>query len=197
MAGAKKQHEGGTGGRVNEPPGMDGRKSERSIVPMSPGNQTRRDPEEGRGRQGMEPVEGKMARALDLGTVSTTLHRIAELGRPAGAWRSTAPQRTHVPEEPDAGIPHVRICGGPGRATARVYPTPCSSKRDALAAWELPRFFRLVVLPPNLIHIHLGLRKAHVESLHGVGHDVDNRQVAGPLSVCRNDEPRCDVGAAF
>jgi hypothetical protein len=124
MAGAKKQHEGGTGGRVNEPPGMDGRKSERSIVPMSPGNQTRRDPEEGRGRQGMEPVEGKMARALDLGTVSTTLHRIAELGRPAGAWRSTAPQRNHVPEEPDAGIPHVRICGGPGRATARVYPTP-------------------------------------------------------------------------
>ena len=75
----------------------------------------------------MEPVEGKMERALDLINVLTRLHRIAELAsniRPVGARRSTAVQRTHVPEEPDAGIPHVRICGGPGRATARVYPTP-------------------------------------------------------------------------
>jgi hypothetical protein len=74
-----KEREDGTGGRVNEPPGMDGRKSERPIVPMSPGNQTRRDPEEGRGRRGMEPMEGKMARALNLGSVLTRLHRIAEL----------------------------------------------------------------------------------------------------------------------
>jgi len=74
-----KQRKGGTGGRVNEPPGMGCRKSERFIVPMRPGNRTHRDPEEGRGRQGMEPMEGKMARTLDLGTVSTTLHRIAEL----------------------------------------------------------------------------------------------------------------------
>ena len=58
---------------------MDGRKSERLIVPMSPGNRTKRDPEEGRGRQGMEPMEGKMARALDLGSVLTRLHRIAGL----------------------------------------------------------------------------------------------------------------------
>ena len=41
----------------------------------------------------------------------------------------TAPKRPsrHVanpwPEEPDAGIAHVRICGGPGWATARGYPT--------------------------------------------------------------------------
>ena len=62
---------------------MDDRKSERPIVPMSPGDQTRRDPEEGRGRRGMEPVEGKMARALDLGSVSTRLYRIAELARRA------------------------------------------------------------------------------------------------------------------
>ena len=75
----KKQREDGTGGRVNEPPWMDGRKSERFIVPMSPGNRTKRDPEEGRGRQGMEPVEGKMARTLDLRNISTRLHRIAEL----------------------------------------------------------------------------------------------------------------------
>jgi RNA-directed DNA polymerase len=78
-----KQREDGTGGRINEPPGMDGRKSERPIVPMRPGNQTLRDPEEGRGRQGMEPMEGKMARALDLGSISTRLYRIAELARRA------------------------------------------------------------------------------------------------------------------
>ena len=41
------------------------------------------DPEEGRGRQGMEPMEGKMARTSDLGSVSTRLHRIAELARRA------------------------------------------------------------------------------------------------------------------
>jgi hypothetical protein len=38
----------------------------------------------------MEPVEGKMERALDLNTVLTKLHRIAELAsdnRPAGVRR--------------------------------------------------------------------------------------------------------------
>ena len=60
----------------------------------------------------MEPMEGKMERALDLGSVLTRLHRIAELVQPAGARRPTVEQRTHAPEEPDAGIPHVRICGG-------------------------------------------------------------------------------------
>ena len=64
--GGSKQHEGGTGGRVNEPPGWMSRKSERPIVPMSPGNRTSRDPEEGEGAPGMEPVEGKMTRALNL-----------------------------------------------------------------------------------------------------------------------------------
>ena len=72
----------------------------------------------------MELMEGQMARALDLRTVSTKLHQTAELDWPAGARWPTAAQRTHEPEEPDAGIPHVRICGGPGRTTARVYPTP-------------------------------------------------------------------------
>src|SRR5690606_33969287 len=49
---------------------------------------------------------------------------------PARAPRSTAPadrpQVRHVanpcPEEPDAGILHVRICGSPGRVTARGHP---------------------------------------------------------------------------
>ena len=35
----------------------------------------------------------------------------------------TPPQRARDPEEPDAGNPHVRICGGPRRATSSVYPT--------------------------------------------------------------------------
>jgi len=59
----------------------------------------------------MEPVEGKMERALDLNNVLTKLHRIAELAsniRPAGVRRFTVAQRTHEPEEPDAGILHVR-----------------------------------------------------------------------------------------
>ena len=68
---------------------MDCRKSERFIVPMRTGNRIHRDPEEGRGRQGMEPLEGKMVRALDLGIISTKLRRIAELARPAGARRPT------------------------------------------------------------------------------------------------------------
>ena len=75
----------------------------------------------------MEPVEGKMERALDLNNVLTRLHRIAELAsdiRPVGVRRFAVAQRTRAPEEPDAGIPHVRICGGPGRVTAQVYPTP-------------------------------------------------------------------------
>jgi hypothetical protein len=29
-----------------------------------------------------------------------------------------------VSEEPDAVVPHVRVCGGPGRETSLVYPIP-------------------------------------------------------------------------
>ena len=72
----------------------------------------------------MEPMEGNMERASNLGAIQTKLHQIAELDRPAGARRPTAAQRIHEPEEPDAGILHVRICGGPGQVTARAYPTP-------------------------------------------------------------------------
>lgn len=31
-------------------------------------------------------------------------------------------------EEPDASIAHVRICGGPGRATSSAYPTQESAE---------------------------------------------------------------------
>jgi hypothetical protein len=34
----QKEHEDGTGGRVNEPPGTGSRKSERPIVPTRPGD---------------------------------------------------------------------------------------------------------------------------------------------------------------
>ena len=54
-----------------------------SRVPVSQGNRPPKDPEEGRGRQGIEPVEGKMARMMEFGTVSTRLRRIAELARKA------------------------------------------------------------------------------------------------------------------
>jgi len=70
--------------------------------------------------------ETSSARVLDLGKFLTKLHQIAELNRLAGARRSTVTQRTHAPEEPDAGNLHVRICGESGRVTARVYPTPIS-----------------------------------------------------------------------
>ena len=75
-------------GEFNEPnpgelPGWMAGSRSAPIVPMRPGNRTHRDPEEGRGRRGMEPVEEKMARTSDLGSVSTRLHRIAGLAKQA------------------------------------------------------------------------------------------------------------------
>ena len=89
----------------------------------------------------MELMEGQMARALDLRTVSTKLHQIAELDRPAGARRPTAAQRIHEPEEPDAGILHVRICEGPGRETARVYSTPIQDRLSSQIRLTISRAF--------------------------------------------------------
>ena len=54
------------------------RESQRSIVPLKPGNRTRRDPVEGRGRRITESLEGNMAGALKPDPVSTTHQRIAE-----------------------------------------------------------------------------------------------------------------------
>jgi hypothetical protein len=43
----------------------------------------------------MEPVEGKMVRALDLKTISTKLHRIAELASLFDQWvRDGSPSRS-------------------------------------------------------------------------------------------------------
>ncbi len=100
-----------------------------------------------------------MERASNLETIQTRLHRIAELAsdvRPAGVRRFAVAQRTRVPEEPDAGILHVRICGGPGPATARVYPTPIPMLLDRC------RCFTVAVRPA--IHrtqrTHLQVRSA-------------------------------------
>ena len=38
----------------------------------------------------MEPLEGKMVRALDLGIISTNLHRIAGLANPSASRCATA-----------------------------------------------------------------------------------------------------------
>ena len=57
------------------------RESQRSIVPWKPGNRTRRDPVEGRGRRTTESLEGNMAGASKPDPVFTKQQRIAELAR--------------------------------------------------------------------------------------------------------------------
>jgi len=78
-----------------------------------------------RGPEGLAGVaeSAQPAGEDDMGAVSQALKALSasschclSLGLPSVA-------KPHF-EEPDAVVPHVRICGGPGRATARVYPTP-------------------------------------------------------------------------
>jgi RNA-directed DNA polymerase len=57
--------------------------AEHLIVPANPGNRTRRDPGEGRRCLFVEPLEGNMSSASQLGSMSTRLQRIAELARQA------------------------------------------------------------------------------------------------------------------
>src|SRR5690606_41435570 len=66
---------------------------------------------------------------------------------PVRAPRSTAPadrpQVRHVanpcPEEPDAGILHVRICASPGRVTARGHPATVNSRQWLRERRSLPQ----------------------------------------------------------
>src|SRR5262249_59992409 len=55
-------------------------------------------------------------------------------------------------EEPDAGNPHVRIRGGPGRATGRVYPIRAREFSETVPrpCQVLPRSWapRKTILPP-------------------------------------------------
>jgi hypothetical protein len=78
--------------------------------------------------------------------VSTRLLRIATLARQAPTCfvGGYVTDLHHVanphPEEPDAGIPHVRIRGGPGMVTSPVYPTHAHSARpppaDTRKRWK-------------------------------------------------------------
>ncbi len=95
---------------------------------------------EGRGHQVDETVGGKDVRdfvpAKHLNETATD--------RRAGFWTSgcatTVAWRTPQLEEPDAGMPHVRICGRPGRVTAWVYPTQWALYEPLIIAEPVSRF---------------------------------------------------------
>src|SRR5262245_29515041 len=58
--------------------GKDGRESERSIVPLKPGNSCREHPGEGRGRLVAVPWPGNSAGALNLDQLSTKRPRVTQ-----------------------------------------------------------------------------------------------------------------------
>ena len=66
---------------ANERGGMGPRKSESPVVPEKPANESPEELVEGRGGQGVESKEGKMAETLNSGNISTRLDRIAEMAR--------------------------------------------------------------------------------------------------------------------
>ena len=138
----RRQGAGGTGERGNELAGMGGRKSERLTVPRTRGNSPQETPPKGKGRRDMGPLEGTMDGTPSPEDISPGFQRIAELRRVRDGIQSTVTQRIHDPEEPDAGNLHVRICGGPGRATSPVYPTPMRCRR----------LWGTVCHPPGLLH---------------------------------------------
>jgi RNA-directed DNA polymerase len=65
----------------NERGGMGPGKSESLVVPMKPANEGPKELAEGRGGQGVETKEGKMAETLNSGNISTRVRRIAEMAR--------------------------------------------------------------------------------------------------------------------
>ena len=88
--------------------------------------------------------------------------------RSASCIRSTVAQRIHDPEEPDAVIPHVRICGGPGRATSPAYPTAVLAKTVNSQLWP-SKFLPCNALAISAVnhakpdfephpHVHLGAK---------------------------------------
>jgi hypothetical protein len=97
---------------------MNGReKSDRSIVPVKSSNKSGAAAHEAEGMEGRERAKGN----LDMGDMPrtqsrtqrmpNTLDRIREVLLCVGALR-----RHHPRQEPDAVVPHVRICtGGPGK----------------------------------------------------------------------------------
>ncbi len=78
------------------------------IVPRKPEKQSLRDPVEGREAPGHGTAEGKHEQDSKPIAVSTKLQQIAEK---SGCATSAA---NPLFEEPDAVVPHVRICRGAG-----------------------------------------------------------------------------------
>ena len=65
-------------------------------------------------------LEGTMAETLGSENISPKLQRVAQRQRVRdGVYRLAA---SPCSEEPYAVVPHVRICGSPGRATASGHP---------------------------------------------------------------------------
>ena len=59
------------------------------------------------------------------------------------------------------------------------------------------RFFlasRLMIFAANFRQIHGRLWHLHIHFFHCAGNDLRNRQIAKPLVVCRDDEPRGALG---
>src|SRR6516162_6573759 len=90
-AGAKHRGSRGIAKRMEKKRRETGtRESERLILPAKPGNLTRRDPAEGRGRRVAESLEGNMAGASKPGTVFTKQQRIAELAKQSPSMAFTS-----------------------------------------------------------------------------------------------------------
>ncbi len=89
-------------------------KSERSIVAMNSGNRRRRDPKEPRGRRSMESDGGAKPASSNAGVFST---RAVWIARSTPSMLDADPVSLQLAkpylEEPDAVVPHVRICGRP------------------------------------------------------------------------------------
>ena len=147
---------GGTAGtRATESGRTDGGKSESLIVPLKPGN---RPVGPGRGKGAPSAGHARMAQMAepavaedgnDLGAVQPPPRHLSSATPSDLPWRrSRVAKLCH--EEPDAGNPHVRICGGPGRVTGGVYPILPHGKIRASRTIHTPRNRDLPTVPPAL-----------------------------------------------
>ena len=59
----------------------------------------------------------------DMGGLQPNAEELSASGTGSGSLGQPSISKS-VPEEPDAVVPHVRICGGPRRETSSVYPIP-------------------------------------------------------------------------
>lgn len=87
---------------------MDSRKPDRLDLPRKPEKRSPRDPVEGREAPGHGTIGGNMSETSNLVSLSAKLQQIAEI---SGCATSAANPWF---EDPDAVVPHVRICRAPG-----------------------------------------------------------------------------------